>query len=115
MHHQTTNSKKELEDKHQEGLKATRAEAIEQYKVLDEHRAELLAAHEAGIKMYQKSVKDTGFLRDLKRALGQNSSFTVEKEHKSKEKGNDKAISSVSKDQIDQDGTESQGDHSPQA
>lgn len=54
-----------MENKQQEGLEAARAEAVKQYKALDEHISELMVAHKADMKMYRNCVKDTKLLKDL--------------------------------------------------
>lgn len=66
-----------------------------------------MAAHQSSMEMYQKRVKDAGFLREIKRHLGQNLASTVEEDPETKEQeGNDAATILALKNQAGQDGTE---------
>lgn len=72
------NFKKELEDKQQEGLEAARAQVVQQYKAFNEHADELMAAHWVSIEIYRRSVKEAGYLKLVKRHLGQDLAFIFE-------------------------------------
>lgn len=56
-----------------------------QYEESQQHMDELMATHWTDIEVYRKSVKDAGFLKEVKRHLGQNSASTVEEKLKTDE------------------------------
>lgn len=85
-------------------MEAARVEAVEQYKASNEHHDELVAAHKTGMKIYQKTVKEAGLLKALKRHLGQTRLFTVEEPEFEEKDQNNEATSLVPKDQVGQDG-----------
>lgn len=104
QHHQTISPKEELTNKYHEDLAAAKAEAVKSYKAFEEYRNELMAAHEDDMLTYRASIRNVELLKELKRKIGQDLAFTVEKEPASKDDDQkDKATSSASKGQEGQD------------